>query len=110
MHHNNRMRLFSSTRRTFTLSAIALSATTSGLVYADAPMVNEGDSQAASLGYKADASKVDKTKYPRFSSGQQCVNCTLFQGKAGAKAGACSIFPGKQVAASGWCSAYNKKA
>ncbi|NCW87108.1 MAG: High potential iron-sulfur protein [Oxalobacteraceae bacterium] len=73
-------------------------------------MVAETDSQAASLGYKADASKVDKAKYPRFSAGQQCANCSLYQGSAGTKAGACGIFPGKQVAASGWCSAYNKKA
>ncbi|NDH30856.1 MAG: hypothetical protein EBX72_10315, partial [Betaproteobacteria bacterium] len=87
----------------FTLFFIASVAAATSAAHANAPMVAETDSQAASLGYKADASKVDKAKYPRFASGQQCANCTLYQGKAEAKSGPCSIFAGKQVAAIGWC-------
>lgn len=73
-------------------------------------MVSEADPQATGLGYKADAGKVDKSKFPKFAAGQQCSNCVLFQGKTGDAAGGCPIFAGKQVTAKGWCSAYNKKA
>ena len=73
-------------------------------------MVAENDPQAAGVGYKADASKVDKAKYPKYAAGQNCASCALYQGKAGAASGGCGLFPGKQVAAKGWCSAYAKKA
>ena len=72
-------------------------------------MVAENDVQAAALGYKADATKVDKSKQAKYAAGQVCSNCALFQGKAGAVAGACPLFAGKQVAAKGWCSAWAKK-
>jgi hypothetical protein len=80
-----------------------------GTVQAQA-MVAETDPQASALGYKADASKVDKSKYPKFTAGQACSNCALYQGKPGSAAGGCSLFGAKQVAGSGWCSAYAKKA
>lgn len=73
-------------------------------------MVVETDAQATALGYKADAGKVDKAKFPKFAAGQQCGNCALFQGKAGAASGPCPLFAGKQVSAKGWCSAWAKKA
>ena len=73
-------------------------------------MVAENDAQAAALGYKADATKVDAKKYPKHAAGQTCANCALFQGKAGAASGPCALFPGKDVAAKGWCQAYAKKA
>jgi len=72
-------------------------------------MVDEKDPQAASLGYVADGSKVNKAKYPKHSADQICGNCQLYQAKAGAAAGPCALFPGKQVATKGWCSAYVKK-
>ena len=74
-----------------------------GTVQAQA-MVAETDPQAAALGYKADASKVDKAKYPKYAAGQICSNCALYQGKAGSAAGGCSLFGAKQVAGPGWCS------
>ena len=77
---------------------------------AQAPMVDEKDPLAVSLGYVADAAKADKAKFPKFAAGQNCANCALFQGAAGAAAGNCPLFAGKQVAAKGWCSAYAKKA
>jgi len=80
-----------------------------GQVQAQA-MVAETDPQAAALGYKANATTVDKAKYPKYAAGQHCGNCALFQGKADAAAGGCSLFAGKQVAGKGWCSAYAKKA
>ena len=73
-------------------------------------MVDEKDPQAVALGYVADASKVDKAKYPKFATGQVCANCQLYQAEASLANGPCAIFAGKKVAAKGWCSAYVKKA
>jgi len=72
-------------------------------------MVVETDPQPTALGYKADATKVDKAKQPKYAAGQVCANCALFQAAAGAAAGACPLFAGKQVSAKAWCSAYAKK-
>jgi len=72
--------------------------------------LGESDAQAVALGYKADASKVDKAKQTKYAAGQACSSCALFQAAAGAAAGACPLFAGKQVAAKGWCTAWAKKA
>lgn len=71
--------------------------------------VSETDPQASALGYKADASKVDKAKQAKYAASQLCANCALYQGAAGSAAGGCALFPGKQVAAKGWCNAWAKK-
>lgn len=73
-------------------------------------LVDEKDPTASSLGYVADASKIDKAKQPKFVAGSLCSNCQLYQGKANAASGPCPIFAGKVVAAKGWCTAYAKKA
>lgn len=77
---------------------------------ADLPMVAATDPQAAALGYVADTAKADAKKFPKHAAAQQCSNCALYQGKAGAASGPCPLFAGKQVTAKGWCSAYAKKA
>ena len=82
----------------------------SGYALAQGAMVAENDTVAASLGYKADGTKADKAKFPKYAAGQECGNCSLYQGKAGDAAGGCPLFAGKQVAAKGWCSAWVKKA
>jgi hypothetical protein len=74
-----------------------------------APMVSESDPTAVALGYKANATTVDKTKFPRYAAGQSCSNCSLYQGAAGNSSGPCPIFAGKAVSAQGWCSSYAKK-
>jgi hypothetical protein len=103
--------LYMSNRREFVVQlGVGASALVSGAVYANAPMVAEADANAASLGYKADATKVDKTKFPKYAAGQLCSNCALYQAKAGDAAGGCPLFAGKRVAGAGWCSAYAKKA
>ena len=79
-------------------------------VMAAGPMLAESDAQATALGYKADATKVDVKKFPKYAAGQVCKNCSLYQGKATDAAGGCPLFAGKQVAGPGWCSAYAKKA
>lgn len=74
------------------------------------PHVSEKDPQAQGLGYKEDASKVDKKKFATYKAGETCANCNFFQRKPGDAWGSCTIFAGKQVNAKGWCSAYVKKA
>lgn len=90
-------------------ATVALGTALASQAHAQA-MVAESDAQAAALGYKADATKVDKTKQAKYAAGQACVNCVLFQAAVGAAAGGCPLFAGKQVSAQGWCSAYAKKA
>ncbi len=75
-----------------------------------ASAVSELDPTAISLGYKADASKVDRTKFPKYAPPAACSNCSLYQGKASDTTGPCTIFQGKLVSASGWCSAYTARA
>ena len=64
---------------------------------------------APSLLLWADATKVDKSKQPKYAAGQLCSNCALYQGAAGSVSGGCPLFSGKLVAAKGWCSAWAKK-
>jgi hypothetical protein len=81
------------------------------LARAQAPaMVDPKDPQAVALGYVADATQVDKAKFPKYAAGQVCGNCALYQGTAGSASGACPIYGGKSVAAKAWCSAWVKKA
>ncbi|MEY2860479.1 MAG: hypothetical protein RL392_937 [Pseudomonadota bacterium] len=82
----------------------------SSTVWAQGAMVADADPQAVSLGYKADGTKTDAKKYPKYAAGQVCSNCALYIGKASDAAGGCPLFAGKKVAGKGWCSAYAKKA
>lgn len=99
-----------SNRRIFILQSIAATGLAAGVSAAQAaPMVAESDPAAAGLGYKADATKVDKAKSPKYAAGQNCANCALYQGKAGSASGGCPLFAGKDVAAKGWCNSWAKK-
>lgn len=100
----------SNRRRVFMLQTlVGCTALGSALQASAQAMVVESDAQATALGYKADATKVDKTKQPKYAAGQVCGSCALFQGAAGAAAGGCPLFAGKQVSSKGWCSAWAKK-
>jgi hypothetical protein len=101
-----------SSRRSFLITSIGVATTValSRQAFADAPKASETDPTAQALGYKADASKVDKAKFAKYAAGQDCSNCTFYQGKAADAWAPCPMFGGKQVAGKGWCSAYNKKA
>jgi hypothetical protein len=81
-----------------------------GKAMADNTPVSESDPLAVSMGYKADAAKVDKAKFPKYTATSKCSNCALFQGKATDASGPCGLFGGKQVPAGGWCNAWSKKA
>ncbi|EIF35288.1 High potential iron-sulfur protein [Burkholderia sp. Ch1-1] len=85
-------------------SALALART----AFAEpANTLSESDPKAQAVGYKEDASKVDKAKFSGYAAGQTCGNCSLFQGKATDAYGGCTLFGDKQVAARGWCSSYS---
>jgi hypothetical protein len=91
------------------LASIAMAASATKSLRAATPHVDEQEATARSLGYREDATKVDKAKFAKYKSGETCANCQLFQGRAGAAWGGCPIFSGKEVSAKGWCSAYVKK-
>lgn len=103
-----------SSRRTFLITSLgaasALALGSREALATDAPKVAENDPTAVALGYKMDATKVDKAKYAKYVAGQDCSNCQFFQGKATDPFGPCPMFGGKQVSGKGWCSAYSKKA
>ncbi|MEO7161030.1 MAG: high-potential iron-sulfur protein [Polaromonas sp.] len=103
-----------SNRRIFVIHSVVgagvLATTGLARAQAAAPLVQESDPQAVALGYKADATKTDKVKYPKYAAGQNCANCALYQGKPADAAGGCPLFAGKQISAKAWCSAWAKKA
>lgn len=102
--------MMTSNRRTFVIHSVIGASGLAAALSAQAAALAETDAQAVALGYKADATKVDKTKYPKYAAGQVCHNCSLFQGKATDALGGCPLFTGKQVAGKGWCNAWAKKA
>jgi hypothetical protein len=73
------------------------------------PHVAESDPQAAALGYRDDAKKVDRKKFANYQPGKDCDDCVQFEGKKGEAWGPCKIFPGKAVNRKGWCSAFQPK-
>lgn len=106
-------------RRSFlATAAVAASAAVVGLRprSADAagenlPHLSESDPLAKSLGYQADAKKVDQSKFPTYKAGERCGDCRFFQGTAGQKSGyaGCQIFAGYSVNSDGWCASYNAR-
>jgi hypothetical protein len=75
-------------------------------VQADGDKLSVADPAARAVGYTEAAAQVDKGKYPTWSAGQNCSNCSLFQGQSTDAWGGCTLFGAKQVAAAGWCSSY----
>jgi High potential iron-sulfur protein len=74
-------------RRAFVMTVVAggsalAASRVSAQASAPAAALTEADPQAVALGYKADASKVDKAKYPQYAAGAQCSGCNFYQGKA----------------------------
>ena len=78
------------------------------------PLVAETDPMAKTLGYNADATKVDTKKWPKRAQAdgktQFCRTCILFNGAKPTteKEGPCSLFAGKNVSANGWCNSWAK--
>lgn len=96
-------------RRSFLLFSVGVgsSLALTRVALADASKVSEADPKAQALGYKEVASTVDKGRFPSYVAGQNCSNCSLFQGKAKDAYGGCLLFGTQLVAAAGWCSSYS---
>ena len=92
------------------LPAAMFAAAQPGTASAQSTELKESDQEAVAFEYRADASKVDKNKSPKYANGQTCSNCSLFFSEAGSKLGGCQLFLGKDVAAIGWCNAWETKA
>lgn len=75
----------------------------------DLPRLSEDDPAAQALGYRHDAADVDASSHPRFESGQNCANCSLFMGGDDSRWAGCPIFRGKLVNADGWCTSWVAK-
>ena len=100
-------------RRAFVLTVVAGTSALAALrvsAQAAAPKLEESDPQASALGYKADATQVDKAKHPQHAATQVCSGCNFYQGKPSDAMAPCQLFAGKQVAGKGWCTAFAKKA
>jgi hypothetical protein len=96
-------------RRTFLLASLSAGASLalSRAAFAeDGQKLAESDPKAQSLGYVRDAAHVDKTRFPNYVAGQECANCSLYQGSAKDAWSKCMPFGDKLVAQHGWCSAY----
>jgi len=91
------------------LGAASAAATRAG-AQAKPAELEESDPVAQALGYKKDATKVDKAKFPKFAADQLCSGCQLYQGKPTDPMAPCPTFAGKLVRANGWCSAWVKRA
>jgi hypothetical protein len=100
-----------SCRREFiTGSAIGLASFVFFPVLANAAQeLSESDPSAVALGYRTDATKVDKVKFPQYVAGQECANCQFYQGSASTKTAACPLFGSNTVEGAGWCKGYVRR-
>jgi hypothetical protein len=100
-------------RRNFVLAvlpAAALSAAAARSASAQQPVrLQETDAAAVALGYRHDATKVDKAKSPTFAPGRICGNCGLFAAKGNEEWAPCAAVGNRLVNAKGWCAAWVKK-
>jgi hypothetical protein len=81
-----------------------------GRAEAAAGAVSPDEPQAKSLGYTADATKVDAKTNPNYKPGQHCGNCLQAPtAKAGDTMVPCNIFAGRMVNYNGWCKVYVKR-
>lgn len=99
------------TRRVFLLQlAAAGPALAAETAAAPAKALDEKDPTAVSLGYVADAARVDAKRFPKRAKNQVCGNCQLYMGTAADPWASCPIFVGRKVSAQGWCATWAKKA
>lgn len=102
-------------RRTFLIQSVAAAAAAGAALIgqkqalAQTQVLSEDDPMAQSLGYKSDASTVDKAKHPNYSPGQSCSNCSFFKGKPEDTSAMCVIFGTKLVSSKGWCGSYSHR-
>ena len=73
------------------------------------PHLAENDPQAAALGYRHDAKKVDKKKFANWQAGKDCDDCIQFvPGPTSEAAGSCKVVAGS-ISPHGYCLAFTPK-
>jgi hypothetical protein len=101
-------------RRRFVLAvlpAAALASLAARSVYAQQPArLAETDAAAVALGYRHDATQVDKARWPTYAPGRNCANCNLFAAKGSEEWAPCAAVGNRLVNAKGWCAAWVKRA
>lgn len=96
-------------RRVFMMQVVAATGATLATGVSQAKTrIDENNAEAASVGYKIDATKVDTKRFPKYKVGEKCNNCMAWLSKPTDAWGECSLFDNKLVAAPGWCSSYIK--
>lgn len=73
-------------------------------------LLQEDNDEAKATGYHADATRVDKARFPKYAAGQTCANCRLYAPDGNKPSGGCALFYGKDVLAKGWCNVWEKQA
>lgn len=78
----------------------------------DKGLVAETDPLAIQLGYRADATKVDTSKFEKRrgneGANQTCRSCQ-FYGAPDQSSAPCVVFGGKSVSGAGWCNSWFKR-
>src|SRR5208337_4320818 len=93
--HDPEIRTMRNSRRTFLVHGASLAtalAVSKGAIAAAPVKLSETDPTATALGYKDDATQVDKAKHSNYVAGQACANCILYAGAAADATGPCPIF------------------
>ncbi|MCF7984068.1 MAG: high-potential iron-sulfur protein [Thiohalocapsa sp.] len=91
------------------VGASALALARLGVAEEAKPALTEDDAYAKSMGFKLDASQVDRAKFTKFEEGQSCSTCQLYSGAEGDPLGPCSFFGGRLVPPTGWCRNFKPK-
>lgn len=74
----------------------------------NATRLKEDERTAILMGYKEDATNVDRKKFPKYKPGQSCANCFLNNGKKGDKDVLCTAMY-RRVVPTGWCRVYRSR-
>jgi len=95
-------------RRLLAATAAITAGATRPAAAAPLPLLDETDPVAVSLGYVANAKRVDRRKYPAYDGRQTCASCALIAFGTAVRR-PCTLFPGKVVLATGWCRSWQPK-
>ena len=90
------------------VAAVPVSALLSSTADANTGRVSPSETQAKSLAYIEDATKVDAKAHPNFKPGQICGNCSHAKPGTGAEV-PCAIFANRPGATKGWCKVWMKR-
>src|SRR6185295_13319241 len=78
-HQNKASAAMNTSRRSFVIFSVGIGSSLflARRALAEPPKLSEADPAAVAVGYREDASKIDKAKYPNYAAGQDCSSCSL---------------------------------